>query len=121
MTGNSHYQNTFIHLKAVRALPAIAAVCLGLLAVQPAAEAGDAATGKALALQWCSSCHLVSNDQQSASSVSLPSFYDVAKDPSWTEVKLRTFLADPHPKMPNMNLGNTEVADLASYIGSLAP
>ncbi|WP_228866345.1 c-type cytochrome [Roseibium aggregatum] len=86
-----------------------------------AAEAGDAAAGKALALQWCSACHLVSEDQDRASSASLPSFYDIAKDPGWTEEKLATFLADPHPQMPNMTLGNIEIANLASYIESLAP
>ncbi|WP_428688125.1 c-type cytochrome [Roseibium sp.] len=86
-----------------------------------AVQAADAAAGKDLALQWCSSCHLVSEDQATASSVSLPSFYDIAKDPGWTEEKLATFLADPHPIMPSMNLGNIEIANLAAYIGSLAP
>ncbi|MHA7776121.1 c-type cytochrome [Roseibium sp. M-1] len=85
------------------------------------ALAGDAATGKALALQWCAACHLVAEDQPKASSATLPSFYDMAKDPDWSEVKLATFLANPHPTMPNMALSNTEIADLASYIGSLKP
>ncbi|MEP3045572.1 MAG: c-type cytochrome [Roseibium sp.] len=83
------------------------------------AQAADTAAGKALARQWCSSCHLVSEEQSSASSVSLPSFFDIAEDPSWTTEKLATFLADPHPKMPNMTLGNFEIANLASYISSL--
>jgi len=85
------------------------------------ALAGDAASGKALALQWCSACHLVAEDQPTASSASLPSFYDMAKDPDWSEEKLAAFLANPHPAMPDMSLGNTEIADLASYIGSLKP
>lgn len=83
-------------------------------------HAADPATGKTLALQWCSSCHLVSDDQPTAASVSLPSFYDMAKDPDWTQASLATFLKDPHPKMPNMNLGNIEIANLASYIDSLS-
>ncbi|WP_306141984.1 c-type cytochrome [Roseibium sp. MMSF_3412] len=85
------------------------------------AQAADPATGKVLALQWCASCHLVSDDQPSAASVSLPSFYDIAKDPDWTQASLATFLKDPHPKMPNMTLGNVEIANLASYISSLSP
>ncbi|WP_420334502.1 c-type cytochrome [Roseibium sp.] len=85
------------------------------------AQAADPATGKVLALQWCASCHLVSDDQPSAASVSLPSFYDIAKDPDWTLASLATFLKDPHPKMPNMTLGNVEIANLASYISSLSP
>lgn len=84
------------------------------------AQAADPATGKALALQWCSSCHLVAEDQSTASSVSLPSFYDIAKDPDWSQEQLATFLANPHPKMPDMNLGNTEIANLSAYISSLA-
>jgi len=83
--------------------------------------AADPASGKALALQWCSACHLVAEDQPTASSTSLPSFYDMAKDPEWSEEKLAVFLADPHPTMPGMSLSNTEIADLASYIGLLKP
>ncbi|TYC70174.1 c-type cytochrome [Stappia sp. BW2] len=96
-------------------------MCAVVLSGAGAAEAGDAAAGKALALQWCSACHLVSEDQDRASSASLPSFYDMAKDTSWSEEKLATFLANPHPQMPNMTLGNIEIANLASYITSLAP
>jgi mono/diheme cytochrome c family protein len=94
---------------------------LAVVAGKGPALAGDAATGKMLALQWCSACHLVAEDQPTASSASLPSFYDMARDPDWSEAKLATFLANPHPSMPDMSLGNTEIADLASYIGSLKP
>lgn len=87
----------------------------------PAAFAADAQNGKKIALQWCSSCHLVSEDQDTAASVSLPSFFDLSKDESWTEDNLKTFLADPHPKMPNMNLANREIADIARYIDTLTP
>ncbi|MEM5583596.1 MULTISPECIES: c-type cytochrome [unclassified Roseibium] len=85
------------------------------------ALAGDPATGKTLALRWCAACHLVADDQPKASSASLPSFYDMARNPDWSEEKLATFLADPHPSMPGMSLGNTEIANLSAYIGSLAP
>ncbi len=121
MTGNAIRSTR----RPSRTLPfslfAIAAGCLGLFAAVPTVQAADAIAGKALAMQWCSSCHLVSNDQATASSVSLKSFYDVAKDPGWTEEKLATFLADPHPIMPSMTLGNTEIANLSAYINSLAP
>lgn len=84
------------------------------------AQAADPANGKALALQWCASCHLVAEDQPAVSSVSLPSFFDIARDGGWTEDMLATFLADPHPQMPSMALSNTEIADLSRYIGTLA-
>ncbi|MES0812814.1 cytochrome C552 [Roseibium sp. SCPC15] len=88
---------------------------------QTSAQAADLYAGKALALQWCSSCHLVAEEQPAASSVTLPSFYDIAKDPDWSEAKLATFLANPHPVMPDMSLGNIEIANLAGYISSLKP
>lgn len=90
-------------------------------AMASAAHGADRVAGKKLALQWCAACHIVSEDQARASSVSLPSFYDMAKDPEWSEAALATFLADPHPNMPDMNLGTIETANLAAYIRSLAP
>ena len=85
------------------------------------ALAVDMGHGKDLALRWCASCHLVSNDQTTASSVSVPSFYDIAKDPDWSKSNLTAFLADPHPVMPNMTLSNQEISELTGYISSLAP
>ncbi len=90
-----------------------------LAALSAPGWAADAVNGKALALQWCASCHLVSNDQTSASGASLPSFYDISRDLSFNEAALKTFLADPHPQMPNMSLTNLEIADLARYIDTL--
>ena len=88
-------------------------------AVSPA-FAADVDHGKELALQWCSACHLVSNDQDRVSGASVPSFYDIAKAPGLDEAALKTFLADPHPKMPNMTLSNDEIADITRYIGTLS-
>jgi len=105
----------------LQTVPGLAALALVLSMSSAPALAADPATGKTLALQWCASCHLVSDDQPTAASVSLPSFYDIAKDPDWTQASLATFLKDPHPKMPNMTLGNVEIANLASYINSLSP
>lgn len=97
----------------------MALLALGVAGLAFEAQAADPVAGKALALRWCASCHLVAEDQNSAASVSLLSFYDIATDTAWTEDKLTTFLADPHPQMPNMSLGNHEIANLASYITSL--
>jgi len=97
------------------------ALAIGVAAALPAksALAADVEAGRVLALQWCASCHLVSNDQTTTSSTSLPSFFDMAMDPSWDAGKLATFLANPHPQMPDMTLGNIEIANLAGYIRSL--
>lgn len=94
-------------------------VCLSAALPAQTAQAADVEAGKALALQWCASCHLVSNDQTTAASTSLPSFFDMAKDPSWDAGKLATFLANPHPQMPDMTLGNIEITNLSGYIRSL--
>ena len=83
-------------------------------------NAADAVAGKTLALRWCASCHLVAEDQATASSTSLPSFFDIAKDNGWSEKTLSAFLADPHPKMPDMSLSTAETANLARYISSLS-
>lgn len=82
-------------------------------------HAADEANGKKLALQWCSSCHVVADNQATASGASIPSFFDVAKGGMWTETKLKTFLADPHPQMPDMNLTTYEIQDISRYITSL--
>ncbi|TYC53725.1 cytochrome C552 [Rhodobacterales bacterium] len=86
-----------------------------------AGHAADEAAGKTLALRWCASCHLVSEDQETVASSSLPTFYDMANDPGWTEASLATFLANPHPAMPDMSLGTIEIANLTAYINSLNP
>ncbi|WP_417670084.1 c-type cytochrome [Roseibium sp.] len=85
------------------------------------ALAVDPDNGKTLALKWCAACHLVSNDQDRVSDAALPSFFDMAKNPELSETTLKTFLADPHPQMPNMSLSNQEISDLARYITTLAP
>lgn len=117
---HTHFKSVL--MQALRLL--VTTVVFGLIALVATSKSGqaaDAAGGKTLALRWCASCHLVADDQQTAASTSLPSFYDMAKDPGWTEDRLATFLADPHPQMPNMTLGNTEIANLSAYISSLSP
>ncbi len=120
MFGNANIEKSAYLMVRRSVLAGLAALALVLPLNAGPVLAADPATGKTLALQWCSSCHLVSNDQPTAASVSLPSFYDIAKDPDWTQASLATFLKDPHPKMPNMTLGNVEISNLASYINSLS-
>ena len=78
----------------------------------------DAAQGGRIARRWCAACHIVAADQKQASA-DVPSFFDVAKRK--TDGDLTSFLTDPHPKMPNMNLSRQEIGDLTAYIRSLAP
>ncbi len=91
-------------------------LALGVFA--PAAQAADIAHGEQIARRWCAPCHLVAPDQKEASADVAP-FATVAK--TKTDAQLANFLADPHPKMPDLKLSRDEIGDLVAYIRSLAP
>ncbi len=95
---------------------ALAAMLFGLGAV-PAAAA-DAEHGEMLAKRWCASCHIVSPDQTHGAD-NVPTFATIAKIPDFDAARIAKFLMDPHPKMPDMQLGRSEAADLGAYIASL--
>ncbi|GGH25776.1 hypothetical protein GCM10007036_33110 [Alsobacter metallidurans] len=81
------------------------------------AFAADAANGGRIAKRWCAECHVVAPGQASAKT-DAPSFASIAMRGA-AVVPLDKFLMNPHPKMPDMQLNRTEVADLVAYIGSL--
>ena len=81
------------------------------------AYAADASHGEAVVKRWCAECHMVVTGQKA--STEAPPFSAVAKRPDFNEAKVAFFLLDPHPKMPNMQLSRTEVADIAAYIATL--
>jgi mono/diheme cytochrome c family protein len=90
---------------------------LALMALPAGAFAADAAKGEIIAKRWCAACHLVSSDQKRANS-DAPSFKSISgKKPS--SKQLTAFLTDPHPKMPDMSLTRSEIADIVAYIGTL--
>ena len=66
----------------------------------------------------CAACHVVANDQTKGTD-NVPTFAAIAKIPGFDAQKIARFLRDPHPKMPDMQLSNSESADLAAYIVSL--
>ena len=102
--------------KSINTLACLA-VGLGLQA-SAASAAGDAAAGKALAGRWCSSCHLVSPEQTTATTEA-PPFATIAERHAGSINALAAFLADPHPPMPQMSLSRQEISDLLAYIDSL--
>ncbi len=81
--------------------------------------AADAANGETLAKRWCASCHIVAPEQTRGAD-SVPTFASIAKRPGFSADEIARFLMDPHPKMPDMQLGRGEAADLSAYIASLA-
>lgn len=95
---------------------------LGVLAATAqhgfAATAADIENGRRLAKQWCASCHVVSPDQESATTEA-PPFEAVAKSSPAELEKLDVFLTAPHGPMPPISLSRTEIRDLVAYISSL--
>lgn len=105
-----------MHLKTISA--AISVVAFWLATLQPVYALENPAKGKALAEQWCSSCHLVSPDQTTAKA-DVPPFMTIAKRSDEDLERLSVFLIDPHPKMPNFNLSRQQITDILGYIRTL--
>ena len=94
--------------------------CIILVATlaSTSAIAADPDHGETLVKRWCVACHLVAADQKAATT-DAPPFASVAKRPDFNAAKIASFLLDPHPKMPNMELSRDETADIAAYIATL--
>ncbi len=91
---------------------------LAVMASLPALAAPpDPDHGKVIAQRWCATCHVVAPGQKEASA-DVPSFFYVARHMDKRD--LTSFLADPHPKMPDMSLTRQEIDDLTAYIRALA-
>ncbi len=88
-----------------------------LLMPTQAASAFDAESGKRLATQWCSKCHLIGPGGVATDAA--PAFEDIANDPARTDERLRTWLADPHPPMPDLSLSRDEIEAILAYLDSL--
>ena len=88
------------------------------IAASEASAAGIALSGKEIASQWCTSCHLVSEGQTTASA-DAPPFKTIAEKYQDNSEALSNFLTDPHPPMPDLNLSRTEIQDLVAYLMSL--
>ncbi len=81
------------------------------------ALAADADNGKTLANRWCSSCHVVDNEQKLATDQA-PSFASLARLPAFDANKLAFLLLKPHPNMPTLSLSRADIADIAEYIAT---
>ena len=93
-------------------------ISTALLVLSTAVPAGafDVEAGRRMAEVWCSGCHIVDGD---GTSDVAPGFRQIANDPSKTPDRLRTWLANPHPPMPNFNLSRPEIDDIIAYLESL--
>lgn len=113
--------------KAARATSArLSAAGTGLLAfaalmpvtLTPAAvSAQTAQLGAQVADTWCQTCH--DTGQGATGSDAAPSFHSIANRAEFDENKLRNWMMDPHPPMPNLSLSQTEIDALLAYLQSL--
>lgn len=97
-------------------LSVLSAAALAALA-GPASAAGDAGSGLALARTWCSSCHIVAPNASGGDTA--PPFASIANRPNRSPGATRAWLTDTHPPMPNLNLSNQQMEDIAAYLENL--
>ena len=100
-------------------LKAAAGALLAFAAFAAPALAADVVHGERIARRWCATCHVVAPDQTKGSTEA-PSFADIAARNS-DDRALARFLADPHPRMPDMNLSQPEITDIVAYVRKLGP
>ncbi|MCC0005129.1 MAG: cytochrome c [Methylobacteriaceae bacterium] len=74
----------------------------------------EPADGRKVAQAQCAACHDVGAGAPARREG--PSFVEIAKMPSTTELSLKVFLRSSHRNMPNLILGADEVDALAAYI-----
>jgi mono/diheme cytochrome c family protein len=84
------------------------------------AQAGEPDLGKAVAQKLCVNCHIVEPDGAAkVVNPAIPSFMAIAEIPDQTESKIRGFMLNPHPPMPEIQLTSYELDNIAAYIFSL--
>ncbi len=102
-----------------RVLMAAATVPVLWYGSHTAAFADNVSDGRAIADRWCSSCHDVGASGTRSAKDLAPSFESVARRDNLSRVQLETWIGNPHPPMPNLNLTRREVDNLVEYIQSL--
>ena len=101
---------------AVRTIAAAVAV---LLEAGSAQAAGNPEAGHQLAQLWCSSCHAVEPQPERAPVDGVPSFRAVAGAKDYAPGRVRSFLNNPHPPMPNLSLTSGQIDDITAYLDRL--
>lgn len=85
------------------------------------AQSLDVSEGRHLAQTICSKCHEVgpiASPQEVEPGA--PSFMDISRMPSMTELAIKVFLRTSHRHMPNIALSSKEIDAIAAYIASLS-
>ena len=77
---------------------------------------GNVASGRRLAINWCTGCHSV---EPKTVGIFAADFAEIAKLPSTTALSLKVFLQTSHKNMPNFILQPEQTDDIVAYILSL--
>jgi mono/diheme cytochrome c family protein len=102
-----------------KALILLPGVFLGL-ARMVNAQTADPSLGERIAMEHCRACHEITPGAPAKDPKSgAPSFIDVARMPSTTELSIKVFLRSSHRSMPNFILSAGEIDSIAAYIVSL--
>ena len=88
---------------------------MGLVA-SAAAEKTDSLLGRRLAETTCSGCHQIDAASPPSQNSAAPSFVDISRMPSISELAIKVFLRTSHPTMPNILLSPEEIDSITAYI-----
>ncbi|MEQ9640095.1 MAG: cytochrome c [Alphaproteobacteria bacterium] len=97
------------------ALSPLFAAVVAVAAPLAAQAGGDAGNGARIAQAWCAGCH-VAGDRGTDMA---PPLGEIANWPGRDEAWFHTWLSDPHPPMPRLELSRRDIADLIAYLLSL--
>jgi mono/diheme cytochrome c family protein len=93
---------------------------IGLVAAVRA-QSADPSLGRHLAETVCGECHQIdAAGRKPESNPPAPSFVDISRMPSTTELAIKVFLRSSHPHMPDLILSAAEIDSVAAYILGLA-
>lgn len=74
--------------------------------------------GRQVAIELCSSCHRVT-EEQPLPNQDIASFFAIANIPSTTALSLTVFLQSNHKRMPNFIISQSDTDSVVEYILSL--
>lgn len=95
----------------------MAAFAIGMTSIVTGATAADSREGKKLAERWCSACHFTNGAGQARDAA--PPFSQMSDKRVYPEPRLRGWLNDPHPPMPDLALSRYDIDNIIAYIRTL--
>lgn len=95
----------------------LALALLFCVAAETPSIAADVQAGQRLTQQWCTGCHVIGAGNRGTDSA--PSLPSIAEHKGHDREWVRTWLASPHPPMPNFNLSRQEIDNISAYLDSL--